>query len=165
MRSRRSSGSTKRTAALERPRDEATRQGARPMLWRVEAAQGHVHRAQRQRLEARRAFDTRAGARATSSRRRCQTRAARPVSRRAGEAVIPAAPAPSAARAAKEALGGLTRRERDVAQLVAQGKANELIARELGIGERTVEGYVASALAKLGFTRGRSSRHGRWRRG
>jgi DNA-binding NarL/FixJ family response regulator len=26
-----------------------------------------------------------------------------------------------------------------------------VIARELGIGERTVEGYVASALAKLGF--------------
>jgi non-specific serine/threonine protein kinase len=38
-----------------------------------------------------------------------------------------------------------------VAELIAHGKANRVIARELGIGERTVEGYVASALAKLGF--------------
>jgi DNA-binding CsgD family transcriptional regulator len=27
-----------------------------------------------------------------------------------------------------------------------------VIEKELGIGERTVEGYVASALAKFGFT-------------
>jgi non-specific serine/threonine protein kinase len=53
---------------------------------------------------------------------------------------------------AKDALGGLTKRERDVAELVAQGKANRAIARELGIGERTVEGYVTSALAKLDLT-------------
>ena len=46
----------------------------------------------------------------------------------------------------------LTPRERDVVELVAHGKANRAIARELGIGERTVEGYVAGALAKLGFT-------------
>ena len=65
--------------------------------------------------------------------------------------VIPPGPAPSAARLAKEEYGGLTRRERDVVQLVAQGKANKVVAYELGIGERTVEGYVTSALAKLGF--------------
>ena len=64
---------------------------------------------------------------------------------------IPAGPAPSAVRLAKEEFGGLTRRERDVVQLVAQGKANKVVAYELGIGERTVEGYVTSALAKLGF--------------
>ena len=66
--------------------------------------------------------------------------------------IVPGVPAPSPAKAAKEAFGGLTRRERDVAELVAQGKANRAIARELGIGERTVEGYVASALGRLGFT-------------
>ena len=43
--------------ALVTARAEATAQGARPMLWKIEAALGHVHRAQRQRLEARRAFD------------------------------------------------------------------------------------------------------------
>jgi DNA-binding NarL/FixJ family response regulator len=61
-------------------------------------------------------------------------------------------PPPSPDRSAQAALGGLTRRERDVAALVAHGKANRAIGRELGIGERTVEGYVASALGKLGFT-------------
>jgi non-specific serine/threonine protein kinase len=55
-------------------------------------------------------------------------------------------------QAAKATFGGLTRRERDTAGLVAQGKPNRAIARTLGIGERTVEGYVASALAKLDFT-------------
>ena len=68
------------------------------------------------------------------------------------DAFIPASPAPTADRIAKDALGGLTKRERDVAELVAQGKANRAIARALGIGERTVEGYVASALSKLDFT-------------
>ena len=66
-------------------------------------------------------------------------------------AAVPAGPAPSTARLVKAEFGGLTRRERDVVQLVAQGKANKVIAYELGISERTVEGYVASALAKLGF--------------
>jgi DNA-binding NarL/FixJ family response regulator len=65
--------------------------------------------------------------------------------------VVPAGPAPSTARLAKAEFGGLTRRERDVVQLVARGKANKVIAYELGISERTVEGYVASALGKLGF--------------
>jgi DNA-binding NarL/FixJ family response regulator len=55
-------------------------------------------------------------------------------------------------QAAKAAYGGLTRRERDAASLVAHGKSNRAIARTLGIGERTVEGYVAAALSKLRFT-------------
>jgi DNA-binding NarL/FixJ family response regulator len=53
---------------------------------------------------------------------------------------------------AAAAHGGLTRRERDTAALVAHGKSNRAIARALGIGERTVESHVAGALSKLGFT-------------
>jgi len=136
---------------LEMARAEATGQSARPLLWRIEAALGHVHRAQRKRLEARRAFDT-ARALADELAEKVPDPDLRARFLEGLDAVIPAAPAPSAGRAAKEALGGLTQRERDVAELVAQGKANRLIARELGIGERTVEGYVASALGKLGFT-------------
>lgn len=45
--------------------------------------------------------------------------------------------------------GGLTPCELDVARLTAQGKSNRMIGQALGIGERTVEGYVAAALAKL----------------
>jgi len=68
------------------------------------------------------------------------------------DALAPAAPSPTARQRAKASYGGLTARERDVARLVAQGKANRAIGRALGIGERTVEGYVAGALGKLGFS-------------
>lgn len=47
--------------------------------------------------------------------------------------------------------GNLTRRERDVARLVAGGKSNREIANELVITERTVEGHVSNILSKLGF--------------
>ena len=136
---------------LESARADAIRQGVRPVLWRIESALGHVHRARRQRLEARRAFDS---ARTIADELAAKVPDAGLRDRfRAGlDALIPAAPAPSSGRAMKEAFGGLTQRERDVAELVAQGKANRAIARELGIGERTVEGYVASALGKLGFS-------------
>ena len=129
---------------------EATAQGARPMLWRVQAGRGQLHRIQRQRLEARRAFDS-ARAIAEELAIRIPDEQLRKAFIGGLDDVVPAAPAPSPRRAAKEALGGLTQRERDVAELVAQGTANRAIARALGIGERTVEGYVASALAKLNF--------------
>jgi DNA-binding NarL/FixJ family response regulator len=45
----------------------------------------------------------------------------------------------------------LTERERDVLALVAQGRANKEIARELGIGDRTVRTHVTSILGKLGL--------------
>jgi DNA-binding CsgD family transcriptional regulator len=132
-------------------REQAVAQGALPVLWRIDAAAGHMYRIQRQRLEARRAFDS---AReivdglivkvTDDDLRECFLRGA--------EEIIPSGPAPTPSRVAKEAAGGLTKRERDVTELVAQGKANRVIAKELGIGERTVEGYVASALAKLDFT-------------
>ncbi|MFL5617831.1 MAG: helix-turn-helix transcriptional regulator [Gemmatimonadaceae bacterium] len=136
--------------ALEQARDEATRQGAHPILWRVDAAEGHLHRTHRQRLEARRSFD-RALAVARELAAAVPDEALRARFEEGLAEAIPAGPAPSAARLAKEEFGGLTRRERDVVQLVAQGKPNKTVAYELGIGERTVEGYVTSALAKLGF--------------
>jgi DNA-binding CsgD family transcriptional regulator len=136
--------------AIEQLRAEATAQEARPMLWRAEAALGHVHRLQRRRLEARRAFDA-ARAIAEELAAKLPDDNLRTAFREGLDERIPGVPAPTAARVAKEAFGGLTQRERDVAELVAQGKANKTIARALGIGERTVEGYVASALAKLDF--------------
>ena len=136
---------------LDRARAEATEQGARPILWRIEAAVGHVHRLQRRRLEARRAFDA-ARAIANDLAATIPDDEMRAQFLEGLDSLIPSAPAPSPGRMAKAAFGGLTRRERDVAQLVAQGKSNKAIAHDLGIGERTVEGYVASALAKLDFT-------------
>ncbi len=46
----------------------------------------------------------------------------------------------------------LTRREREVAELVATGLTNQEIASKLTLSRRTVEGHVERALTKLGFT-------------
>ncbi|HEV8562040.1 MAG TPA: LuxR C-terminal-related transcriptional regulator [Actinophytocola sp.] len=48
--------------------------------------------------------------------------------------------------------GGLTRREREVAEFLARGMSNKEIAATLVIATRTVESHVENILAKLGFT-------------
>ncbi|GAA3200157.1 hypothetical protein GCM10020255_104400 [Rhodococcus baikonurensis] len=46
----------------------------------------------------------------------------------------------------------LTRREQQVAELVAQGLTNRAIAEHLVISPRTAQGHVENVLTKLGFT-------------
>ena len=53
--------------------------------------------------------------------------------------------------AATRPAGGLSRREEEVAGLVARGLSNREIADTLVIGERTVESHVQNILNKLGF--------------
>ena len=72
------------------------------------------------------------------------------------EPVIPAA---GSAQAAKDDFSGLTRREREVALLISQGKSNREIARAMTIGVKTVETYVTRMLAKLGFDSRCADRH------
>jgi DNA-binding CsgD family transcriptional regulator len=48
--------------------------------------------------------------------------------------------------------GGLTRREQEIAALVARGLSNRQIAAASHISERTVESHVQHVLDKLGFT-------------
>jgi DNA-binding CsgD family transcriptional regulator len=55
-------------------------------------------------------------------------------------------------RLTKQAFGGLTAREREVAALIGGGLSNRAIADRLVVSERTVESYVSSILAKLDFT-------------
>lgn len=138
-------------AALGIAREAAIRQGARPLLWRIEALCGAVHLGERRRLDARRSFDA---ARAIADEIVAELDEPDLIaSLRAGvDRIAPPPPARTAGQAARDAHGGLTRRERDTAMLVAEGKSNRAIARQLGIGERTVEGYVASVLSKLGFS-------------
>ncbi|MBP2328967.1 non-specific serine/threonine protein kinase [Kibdelosporangium banguiense] len=63
------------------------------------------------------------------------------------------APATPTATARDTAGTPLTRRERQVAELVAQGLSNKDIAARLVIAQRTAEGHVERILAKLGFTK------------
>lgn len=48
-----------------------------------------------------------------------------------------------------DALGALTKREKEVLSLMAEGLTNNAIARRLVLTERTVEGHVRSVLMKL----------------
>lgn len=57
--------------------------------------------------------------------------------------ILPAAPAPAAD------LSLLTSREKAVAELVAAGKSNKEVARDLDITERTVKAHLGSAFEKL----------------
>lgn len=65
--------------------------------------------------------------------------------------------APRAATALVEArsvtaASGLTEREREILELVAGGLPNKLIARRLGIAEKTVKTHLTSAFRRIGVT-------------
>ncbi|MFI5660635.1 LuxR C-terminal-related transcriptional regulator [Streptomyces sp. NPDC051684] len=66
---------------------------------------------------------------------------------RAGADAPPVAPVPAARGAGVDAL---TRREREVAALVAEGMSNREIAERLVISKRTADAHVEHILAKLG---------------
>jgi len=135
---------------LDTARSEARAQQARPLLWRIAASKGAMELAQRHRLAARESFDA-ARLAAADLVASLEEPALVAAFRSYVDTVAPPPAERTPGQAAKAAYGGLTRRERDTAALVAQGKSNRLIARSLGISERTVEGYVAAALSKLGF--------------
>jgi NarL family two-component system response regulator LiaR len=52
----------------------------------------------------------------------------------------------------KEPLDRLTPREREVLELLGRGFPNKLIARELGVAEKTVKTHVGNVFSKLGVT-------------
>ncbi len=64
------------------------------------------------------------------------------------EETVPARAKPATS---KESTG-LTRRELEIAELVAQGMSNKAIAGRLVISTRTVEAHVDHILTKLAFT-------------
>jgi NarL family two-component system response regulator LiaR len=55
-------------------------------------------------------------------------------------------------RSAAASHDELTRREREVLELIAGGRSNKRIALELGISEKTVKTHVGHLLAKLGVS-------------
>jgi DNA-binding NarL/FixJ family response regulator len=57
----------------------------------------------------------------------------------------------SAEQSASDRLAGLTPREREVLQGIAEGRTNKEIAAALGLSSRTVESYRESLMRKLGL--------------
>jgi DNA-binding NarL/FixJ family response regulator len=72
---------------------------------------------------------------------------------RGGTVVDPAVVAPlvGARRAAKDPLGELTEREREVLGLMAEGRSNQAIADGIFVTTKTVEAHIASIFSKLGL--------------
>jgi DNA-binding NarL/FixJ family response regulator len=62
------------------------------------------------------------------------------------------ADASTAGMQALPSAGGLTQRELEVLHVLAQGKTNRAIARELVVSEKTVASHVSHIFTKLGVT-------------
>ena len=56
------------------------------------------------------------------------------------------------ARAAPDPLAGISPREREVLGLLLDGMPNKLIARQLGISEKTVKAHLTSIFRQIGVT-------------
>lgn len=133
---------------LTAARDTALAQGARPLLWHIDAALGKLYQRTAQREGARRVFDA---ARADLDELAAEIPDAGVRERFLHHAlgILPPTHAPSAGQIAKTEYGGLTARERQVATLIAQGKSNREIADALVVSERTIETHVGNILTKL----------------
>ena len=76
---------------------------------------------------------------------RAAARGEAPLDPRAGRALLQD-------RASGSPLDGLSEREREVLAMVARGLPNKLVARELGISEKTVKAHLTSVYRTIGVT-------------
>ncbi len=142
---------TEAKAALEAAQEIAATQGVRPTLWRIAVLLGNFNKAQGHHEEAEQSY--------SAARTLIEELAAtipdeslRDNFMRQATRMLPHTRSPSPARATKQAFGGLSMREREVAVLIAQGKSNREIADLLVLSERTIESHVSSILFKLDYT-------------
>jgi DNA-binding NarL/FixJ family response regulator len=138
-------------AALLTAQQAASAQGARPQLWRIHAALARLYQSQSRRAEA---SDSSAAARGIVDELAAHIPDAelRDGFLQGALALIPRATPLTPRRAAKQAFGGLTEREREVASMIAQGRSNREISDALVLSERTTKAHVGNILGKLGFT-------------
>lgn len=140
---------------LEEAKRGALARQERPLLWQIHGALGHAYQRAGQRDQAQGEF---AAARSiiAALAATIDDAAIRERFSRSALTCVPREGRLLARRIEAEQFGGLTRRERAVAALIAQGKTNREIADALVVGERTVETHVSNILSKLGVT---SRRH------
>jgi len=125
--------------------------GVRPVHWRICIALGNLYQAQGRNTEAEQAF---AAAR-TLIEELAATIADEPLRDnflQLATAMLPHSRPLSPKQAAKQAFGGLTAREREIAALIAHGKFNREIADVLVLSERTIETHVSNIMLKLNLT-------------
>jgi class 3 adenylate cyclase/DNA-binding CsgD family transcriptional regulator len=137
--------------ALQAAHTAALTRSLRPLQWRIAIDLGNLYHAQRRDEEAKQAY--------AIAQELIEALAAPipDIALRAhflhlATALLPPRRSLSTGRVAKQAHGGLTAREREVAALIAQGKSNREIAEALVVSERTIEAHVRNVLSKLGFT-------------
>jgi predicted ATPase/DNA-binding CsgD family transcriptional regulator len=134
---------------LRAAQEAAQAQGLRPLLWRICVILGKLYQSLGYREEAEQLF--------ASTRTIIEELAANLPDEHLRErflsqatAMLPQKRVLTPDRAARQAFGGLTAREREVAALIAQGKINREIAEDLVVSERTVESHVSNIMFKLG---------------
>ena len=143
--------------ALRAAHETARAKGRRRLAWQINLALGKIYQATGRQAEAEREFQaarTLIEALATTVPGDPDLEIGERVPRehylRAALAMIPAPRPRTPLQAAREASGGLTAREREVAILIARGRSNREIAAALVIGERTVQTHIGNIFAKLG---------------
>ncbi len=137
--------------ALEEARRGALARQEQPLLWQIYRALGRQHRRLKQEDLAQRNF--------TSARQGIASLAStlddvylREQFLHAALTTLPREKSVSTNRAARDAFGGLTEREREVVTLIAQGKSNREIADALVVTKRTIETHMNNILYKLNLT-------------
>jgi DNA-binding CsgD family transcriptional regulator len=136
---------------LQGAQQTADEQGVLPLQWRIAATLGKLFQGQTRRGDAERSFE-RARKGIASLAERIPVGALRDNFVERASAMLPSAPVLTPTRLAKQQSGGLTAREREIAQLVGEGKSNQEIADALFVGVRTVEAHITRILNKLDFT-------------
>ena len=137
--------------ALQAAHAGAVARGLQPLLWRIAIDLGNLYRAERRDEEAEHVFAT-AQELIEDLAAPITDTALRAHLLQQATALLPRQEPLSPRRAAKRAFGGLTEREREVAALIAQGKASREIAEILVVNSRTIEKHIENMLSKLGFT-------------
>src|SRR5256714_3390297 len=137
--------------AFEAAREIATTQGVRPMQWRICIALGNLYQAQGRNTEAEQAFAT-ARTLIEELAATITDESLRDNFLQRATAMLPHSRPLSPKQAAKQAFGGLTAREREIAALIAHGKFNREIADVLVLSERTIETHVSNIMLKLNLT-------------